>query len=278
MAARVCPYCRELNGVSEPRCHRCGRRLPGPLTDGAFRLFRDLFGVEAPVTRVILFLELAVFALCVLVNRDGLPFWSDSFKRSTLLRFGALIGNFGEVEPWRLVSAVFVHANVLHLVMNLWVFTDLGRDLEREIKGARLALVFVLSGVFGFVASQLWYAPHPPLTMGASGAVFGLIGAVVGTLLGRRDPEWKRALVRNIVYALILSLLMPGVNNAAHLGGLAAGVGLGFLFQRERARFKLELPVRVLAGVTIVLTVASVVLATQSPIWQVMRARELMYE
>jgi rhomboid protease GluP len=210
MAARVCPYCRELNGVSEPRCHRCGRRLPGPLTDGAFRLFRDLFGVEAPVTRVILFLELAVFALCLLVNRDSLPIWSDSFKRSTLLRFGALIGNFGELEPWRLVSAMFVHANVLHLVMNLWVFTDLGRELEREIKGARVALVFVLSGVFGFVVSQFWYAPHPPLTMGASGAVFGLIGAVVGTLLGRRDPEWKRVLVRNIVYALILSLLISG--------------------------------------------------------------------
>jgi membrane associated rhomboid family serine protease len=251
--------------------------LPGPVTDGAFKLFRELFGVEAPVTRVILMLELVVFAFCLLVNRE-LPIWRDSFKTSTLLRFGALIGGFGDVEPWRLVSAVFVHANVLHLLMNLWVFTDLARDLEREIRGARVALIFLLSGVLGFVASQFWYAPHPPLTMGASGAVFGLIGAVVGNLLGRRDPEWKRALVRNVVYALILSLMMPGVNNAAHLGGLAAGVGLGFVFQRERARFKLELPLRALAGLALCLTVASVVLATRSPLWQVMRARELQYE
>jgi rhomboid protease GluP len=277
MAARICPYCRQLNSVGEPRCYSCGRRLPGPVTDGAFKLIRDLFGAEAPVTRLILFLELAVFAFCLLVNKE-LPIWRDSFKTSTLLRFGALIGSFGEVEPWRLVSAVFVHANVLHLLMNLWVFTDLGRDLEREIRGARVALIFVLTGVLGFVTSQFWYAPHPPLTMGASGAVFGLIGAAVGNLLGRRDPEWKRALVRNVVYALILSLMMPGVNNAAHLGGLAAGVGLGFVFQRERARFKLELLLRVLAGVALCLTVASVVLATRSPLWHVMRARELQYE
>jgi membrane associated rhomboid family serine protease len=248
------------------------------VTDAVFGLYRDVLGVEAPLTRLILFLELVVFALCVIVNRDGLPFWSDQFKSSTLLRFGALVGSFGEVEPLRLLSAMFVHANVAHLVMNLWVFTDLGRELERELKGARFILVFLLSGALGFVAGQLWYAPYPPPTMGASGAVFGLIGAVVGVLLGRRDPEWKRALVRNIVYALILSLLMPGVNNAAHLGGLGAGVGLGFVFQREPRRLKLELPLRVLAGLALALTVASVVLATRSPLWQVMRARELMYE
>src|SRR5690349_12161276 len=112
MAARICPYCRQLNSVGEPRCYSCGRRLPGPVSDGAFKLFRELFGVEAPVTRVILVLELVVFALCLVVNRD-LPIWRGSFKTSTLLRFGALIGGFGEVEPWRLVSAVFVHANVL---------------------------------------------------------------------------------------------------------------------------------------------------------------------
>jgi membrane associated rhomboid family serine protease len=278
MAARLCPYCRQLNSVGEPRCHSCGRRLPGPVTDAAFGLYRDVLGVEAPMTRLILFLELAVFALCLLVQRGIPPIWNDAFKGSTLLRFGALVGSFGEIESFRLVSAVFVHANVLHLGMNLWVFTDLGRELERELRGARLVLVFLLSGVLGFVTSQLWYAPHPPLTMGASGAVFGLIGAVVGVLLGRRDPEWKRALVRNIVYALILSLLMPGVNNAAHLGGLAAGVGLGFVFQREPRRLKLELPLRVLAGLALALTVATVVLATRSPLWQVMRARELMYE
>jgi membrane associated rhomboid family serine protease len=279
MAARICPYCRELNSVGEPRCHRCGRRLPGPVLDAVFGLARDALGVEWPMTRLILFINLAVFGLCVVANKGMIPIWpGDSFKGSTLLRFGALYGSLDAIEPWRLVSAVFVHASVLHVGMNMWMFTALGRELERELGGARLAIVFVATGLLGFVVSDYWYGSGAPITMGASGAVFGQIGAVVGVLLGRGDPEWKRALVRNIVYALILSLAMRNVNNAAHLGGLAAGVPFGFLFQRERGRFRLNRLMLALGGASLLLAVGSVVLSARSPAWQGMRAIELRYE
>jgi membrane associated rhomboid family serine protease len=282
MAARLCPYCKELNSVGERRCYRCGRRLPGPALERAIRFGQELLGAEAPVTRVLLFVELAVFGLCVMADRTlplgmnlfgslGLP---PGFKSSTLLRFGSLAGYLGQNEPWRYLSAVFVHANALHVGMNMWIFASLGRDIERGIGSVRAALLFLLSGVLGFVASSIWYGPMQPLTMGASGGVFGQFGAGVGILGARRDPEWKRAFMRNLIYALILSVLMPNVNTAAHLGGFAAGIALGFFFGRERPRWRLEWPLRVLAAAGLCAVVGSVGLSMRSPIWQVVSHRE----
>jgi membrane associated rhomboid family serine protease len=239
---------------------------------------RDVLGAEAPATRILLFLELAVFGLCVVVDRSMPLGLSGAFKTSTLLRFGALGGMLGAAEPWRYLSAVFVHAGLLHVGMNMWVFVSLGRDLERGMGSARFVLLFLLTGALGFVASAYWYAPFQPLTMGASGGVFGEIGAVVGILWARRDPEWKRAFVRNLIYALLLSVALGNVNTAAHLGGFAAGIALGFLFGREPPRWKLEWPMRIFALVGVCSVVASVVLSMHSPVWQARRAHELYYE
>lgn len=277
MAARVCPYCRELNGQSEPRCFRCGKRLPGPLADGVSRLVRDTLGADAPVTRLVLFLELAVFGLMVAADRSFPLGLNDAFRASTLLRFGALGGALDDSERWRLLSAVCVHMSVLHVGMNLWMFTDLGARLERELGGARLALIFFGTGVLGFIASELWYAPFPVLTAGASGGVFGQIGAGVGILLARKDPEWKRSLARNVLYAVLLSFALR-VNTAAHLGGFASGIALGYLLEKERSSLRLDSTARVLLVVTLVAAVASVLLSTQSPAWQLARVRELAYE
>jgi membrane associated rhomboid family serine protease len=278
MAARLCPYCKELNSVGERNCYRCGRRLPGPVVENALRIGGDLLGAEAPVTRVLLFIELAVFGLCIIADRSLPLGFNGAFKASTLLRFGALGGSLGQSEPWRYLSAVFVHAGALHVGMNMWVFVSLGRDLERAIGSVRFALLFLLTGVLGFVASAYWYAPFQPLTMGASGGVFGEIGAVVGILGARRDPEWKRVFVRNLIYALLLSVALGNVNTSAHLGGFAAGIALGYFFGLERPRWKLEWPLRVLAAVGLCSVVASVGLSMHSLAWQEMRVRELRYE
>ena len=281
MPARVCPYCRELNGATETRCYRCGRRLPGPVSDGLSRVVRDLLGVEAPFTRLLLLLELVVFGLLLLAGGGRFPLGFGTgkpFHVSTLLRFGAMGLGTEAAEPWRLLSAVFVHMSILHVGMNLWMFTDLGGRLERELGGARAALIFLLAGVLGFVASELWYAPLSILTAGASGGVFGQIGAEVGILRARRDPEWRRSLVRNLLYAFLLAFALPGVNNAAHIGGFVVGVALGFAFERTRRYAGLEQAFRVLAGVLVVAAVAAVALSAHSTAWQVMRARELLDE
>jgi len=281
MAARVCPYCRELNGAAEPRCYRCGRRLPGPVGEGVSQVVRQLLGAEAPFTRLLLALELLVFGLLVVADRHlpiGLGGLGAGFRRSALLRFGAMGFGTETAEPWRLLSAMFVHMSVLHVGMNLWMFTDLGARLERELGGGRAALIFLVTGVLGFVASELWYAPLSILTAGASGGVFGQIGAEVGVLGARRDPEWKRSLIRNLLYALVLSLAMPGVNNAAHLGGFAAGIALGYAFEVERRRWSLDRALRAVAVLFVLAAVGAVALSTRSSAWQVMRAHELYSE
>ena len=277
MAARVCPYCRELNGASETRCFRCGRRLPGPLSKGAARIVGEVLGTQAPVTRLLLGLELLVFALMVATDR-ALPLGlHDAFRASTLLRFGALGGLSTAPSAGGLLSAVFVHMSVLHIGMNMWMFATLGARLERELGGARFALIFLIAGVLGFVASELWYAPFHVLTAGASGAVFGQIGAEVGILGARRDPEWKRSLARNVLYAVLLSFALS-VNTAAHLGGFAAGILLGFLLEKEHQRLRLDLAMRLAAGALIVAVIGSVLFSMHSSAWQVQRVRELSYE
>jgi membrane associated rhomboid family serine protease len=267
MAARVCPHCRQLNGVNEVRCFHCGRRLPGKLHDAVTRLTGDLLGTVAPMTRFLLAVELVVFALCLLAEKR-IPLWfGDGFGCSTLVRFGALGGPLGSEEPYRLLAAVFLHANVLHVGMNMMMFADLGQKLEAEVGGARATLLFVLSGVLGFVASELWYGPMGPLTVGASGGVFGQIGAVVGVLYARRDPEWRRTLVRNLIFAAILALVLS-VNTAAHLGGFAAGIVLGFLLHEERRRLDWSRLVTPIAVLAVLASIASIGVSTLSPAWR----------
>lgn len=283
MAARICPNCQGLNGAEETRCYRCGKALPGPLATGVLSRVRRLVGSEIPATRVILALVLLVFALCVLVDRTiplGLPlgnFLPASFRGSTLIQFGALGDivtdaqgrGLGEIEPYRLLSAVFVHAGLLHVGMNMLVFVGMGRQLEAHLGSARFVVLFLGSGILGFVASQLWYALSP-ITMGASGGVFGQIGAFVGILYARRHPDWKRELTRQLIYAGLLALAFP-VNNAAHLGGLAAGAGFGFVFEKERRLKPTTTVLGVLAILLLCGSVVSVLLSSLSEASLVLR-------
>jgi rhomboid protease GluP len=276
MASRVCPYCQGLNGADETHCYRCKRRLPGPLTTGALGFVRDFLGAEAPMTRLVIAMELIVFALCIGVDRK-LPLWfGDGFRGSTSIRFGALFGPVLHVEPWRFLSACFVHASVLHVGMNMLMFASLGAQLEREFGWARATLLVLLSGILGFVATYLWRDVFA-FSVGASGGVFGQVGAFIGVLYARRDPTWKKALVRMLIYAVLLGLAFP-VDNAAHLGGFFVGILLGFGLHVELRRFRLHRTMAVLAVLMVAASVASVVLSNLSPVWKDERVRALIGE
>jgi membrane associated rhomboid family serine protease len=229
---------------------------------------RGLVGTEFPATRVILGLVLLVFAACMLVDRtiplglNLLPFMPASFSIPTLVQFGALGGRLGELEPFRLLSAVFVHMGLLHVGMNMMAFVSLGQRLEGHFGSARFVILFLGSGVLGFVVSQVWYDISPP-TAGASGGVFGQIGATVGILYARRHADWKRELSGQLIYAGLLALAFP-VNTAAHVGGLAAGAGFGFLFEKEQRRQRWSALAGVVAVLFLLGSVASVVLSAMS--------------
>lgn len=275
--ATLCPFCRGLNSAGERRCYRCGRPLPGPLASGLLGFFRNVLGADNAMTRLFVGLCLAVFALCF-ASEHRLPLWgSQSFALSTVLRFGGIAGSLAVAQPWRYISAVFVHFNLLHAGMNCFVLVAVGAAAERELGKARFVLLFVLTGALGFVASDVWAGGMSSPTAGASGAVFGLFGSVIGIAYARRDPNWKQVLVQNLVWVVVLSF-MGSVNNAAHVGGLAAGALLGFLFNKEPRKLNLDAPFAVAATILVVLSLASVGLSAASPIWRLVKSQEMSRE
>ncbi len=180
---------------------------------------------------------LAVLGLCAATFAAGL--WAGDGillpRISNLVLFG------GDVPPlvrqgewWRLVSAAFLHAGLVHLALNglaLWV---LGEIVEGIFGRRGCWLIFLGSAVAGTAASA--FVARAPLAVGASGGVFGFMGAGIGLLLARRGlypPSQRRALLGQMVLMtaanLALGLSIPQVDNTAHLGGLAGGFLLGLL-------------------------------------------------
>jgi rhomboid protease GluP len=124
---------------------------------------------------------------------------------------------------WTLVTAIYLHGGVLHLVFNLMWIHQLAPAVEEAFGRARLVVIFTAGGVAGYVVSNL---AGVAFSVGASGAVFGLLGAMV--CFGRHRGGWfGMAVFRQYgqwaVLLLVMGFLLPGVNNLAHLGGLAGG-------------------------------------------------------
>jgi rhomboid protease GluP len=276
--SRVCPHCRRLNGIDEKTCYACGKSLPGPLSSSAQGAFSSFSADGVPVTKLMILMCVLVYALMVLSD-GGFRFELSiigSFKSSSLLRLGAM-HELVHDEPWRVLSAVFVHFGLLHIGLNMMSLVSLGRSLEPHFGSARFLILYVVTGALGFVATLGWWdfssSPLPRATAGASGAIFGLVGAFVGVLMARRNQNWKRVLVNNLVYCAILGFVLPA-NNAAHLGGFVAGIALGALFEREKQPRSRDGLMRAIAAVCLLLSVGSVVLSARSPIWKLARQAE----
>ncbi len=144
----------------------------------------------------------------------------------------AILVDFGAVEPtrvwngevWRLLTACYVHVASWHLGLNLFVLWQVGRALERLIGTARFVLVYTASGIFGFALSV---ALLPTVTAGASGAVFGVTGALLAIASLTKHRPLGRFLLTSFVPFVVatgaLGILLPFMNNVAHAGGLVLG-------------------------------------------------------
>jgi membrane associated rhomboid family serine protease len=199
------------------------------------------------------------------------------FRVSTWARFGALFPMLMDVAPWQLLSAVFFHFSVLHIVFNLLGLVQLGRPLELRFGAARALVLFLAAGVCGFIVSNFWYGPSGPPTGGASGGVFGQLGGVIGVVIARKQPGWKDMLMQNLVWALVIGYFLR-VNTAAHLGGFVVGGLLGFAFELEGRRRSVTRIVGVLAILGIVASVGSLIASMASPVWREIRAQELVLD
>ena len=146
---------------------------------------------------------------------------------------------------WRLIVNTFLHVGPLHLFLNMYMLWQLGRLEEPLFGRARFLAIYVLAGVGGSVASHFFGTAG--LSAGASGAVFGVLGALLVELLVRRQhypPAWRSALVGNLIFVVLSSvgagLLYPMIDQAAHVGGAIVGAALGALLSPRGGLGKLK--------------------------------------
>lgn len=133
-------------------------------------------------------------------------------------------------QYWRLVTAIFLHAGLIHIGFNLWCLFDVGPMVESLFCGSKYIVFYLVTGVFGYIVSALW-APFG-VSIGASGAIMGLIGILIGASfhLGSMGKELRRQLWKWVIYIAIFGLLpIFAIDNAAHFGGFIAGLLIGYV-------------------------------------------------
>lgn len=178
----------------------------------------------------------AVIAVCVLVwlAQSLLPGFSSAI---------ALSAAAGAVEPWRFLTSAFAHSTgLLHIASNMIVLWFVGRSLEPLLGHARFAALYLLSALGGGVAF-IWYASPTNSSwftgvVGASGAVFGLFGAVL--VLQRLVGQSSRQLLGLLVINAMLAFLVPSIAWQAHLGGLVIGAAAAAVIARAYSHRKPE--------------------------------------
>lgn len=217
------------------------------------------------ITAAIVAINVAIFAAMAIFTKK-----LGQFTVQELLAWGA---NFGPLtvngQWWRTFTALFVHLNLLHLALNMWALWNIGRLSERLFGRGALLFVYVAAGILASLSSIAW---DPSLSsVGASGAIFGVFGAFLA-FLSRQRRQIPAVIVRKhwistlafVVFNLVNGAIQPGVDNAAHVGGVLSGFVLGYILaQPLDAAVRKQSPVnRSIAAVVFV------VVAAFAAIWQ----------
>jgi len=135
-------------------------------------------------------------------------------------------------QPWRLLTATLLHGGVMHLALNMWALWDAGPIAERFYGNLQFLLIYLVSGLLGSLAS-LFFAARMSVSIGASGAVFGVVGALLAAVVTKHQhmpPELARTMRTSTLafvgYSLFMGFAATHIDNAAHIGGLIAGFGM----------------------------------------------------
>lgn len=234
----VCPSCGKLVGVNDDTCYNCGRRNPGMwgFAPALRRLGDDLGFVPIVMGACII-----LYAASLIADPSGLTggrgiFGFLSPTRPALIVFGA--SGPGPViladRWWTLLSAGWLHGSLLHIFFNLLWVRQLAPVVAEFYGAARMVIIYTVASVVGFLFSSLAvFAPgvlqwalgggHPQtITVGASAAIFGLLGAIIH--FGRKgSSELSSQAWTYAVVLFLFGIFMNGVDNWAHLGGFVGG-------------------------------------------------------
>ncbi len=239
-ASKMCRECRALIPASASSCPECGARTTHIRSGGIGRALAHLLPVEPSVSMLLVTVYFLIFitglVLSMRMDAPG-PEARGPFQSLMSIDFRALVmtgANYaplsGGPEPWRLLTATFLHGGALHLLFNAWALMVVGPLIEHLYGARKMFVLTLLTGVAGNVLSLWWHGPGWR-QVGASGAIFGLIGvaAVYGFRRGDAVGEGlRRHMTEWIVYGLVMGLFMRA-DNAAHIGGLIAGAAAAFV-------------------------------------------------
>lgn len=231
----MCPSCGSLVGVNDDKCYTCGRRNPGLWGFGPMlRNVGNTFGFAQLVIGACVTLWVVMLLVSGAGVAGGNLMSALSPSSQILFLFGAsgAIPVFGAGRWWTVLSAGWLHAGLLHILFNMYWVYMMGPAITDLFGWSRTVIIYTIGGITGFLLSSLagQYLGGLPipllhaggLTVGASAPVFGLIGALYH--YGRTvSSSVKQQATFMIVQAVVFGLLVPNIDNYAHLGGFAGG-------------------------------------------------------
>jgi rhomboid protease GluP len=261
----LCPNCRKLVSSDELRCPYCGQ--PGPGARWRNNSLTRGFQNPDQLVMALIWANGIMFAVSILMNPKQMgiswnPFGLLSPHSDVLLALGAT----GTIPIdrlhrwWTLLSANYLHGGLLHIIFNMMAVRQLAPFVIREFGAYRMFIIYTLGGMTGYLIS---YLARVPLTIGASAALCALIGAAL--FYGKsRGGTYGQAVYRQVsgwvMGLFVFGLILPGINNWAHGGGILGGIGLAFLLGYSE-KIKESLRHKYLAITLLVITVATLLWA-----------------
>jgi membrane associated rhomboid family serine protease len=219
----ICPDCMTPTPVGM-RCPECARQRT-PVTTAA-----QIQRSDVPrVTYTLIALNVVAFVV-TFVSGGSITGLSGSVAEQGAL-FGPGVDNG---DYWRLITGGFLHSGILHLALNMYFLYVLGRLLEPAIGPVRFLTLYIVSLLAGSFGALL--LDPTGYTVGASGAVFGLMGAAIVEMWARGIDPWRSGLGFVLIANLALTFFIPGISIGGHLGGLIGGVIAAFVLEQAGRR------------------------------------------
>lgn len=267
----LCPNCKKLISISESQCPFCGTARPASWWKN--NLWTRGFQDPNQFVKTLITVNVGMFIIALLFNPraaslslNPLTFLSPSDKSLLLLGATGTVPIDRLHRWWTLVSAGFLHGGILHIFFNMAALRQLASVVNREFGAYRMFVIYTVSGIIGFLIS---YLAGISLTIGASASVCGLIGALLyygksrGGIYGRR---LYRQVFTWVVFLAAFGLMVPGINNWGHGGGILAGIGVGFLLGYQEKK-KENLIHKISAAGCAIVTVAVLMWAVGSSVY-----------
>jgi len=230
----MCPNCRAFITTDDKVCPYCDAKVGPRAVDlrSPPEVLAGFISADRFTTFILLTVNLGLYAATMLYSKNsGNPGWLTHIDVDTLLYFGAKRPDLIFAgQWWRILTAGFLHGGLIHFLLNTWALLDLGPLIEHIYGTRRWVVIYTIATAGGFLASAL---RSPVISIGASAGIFGLIGAMIAYGVHSRSAlaqELKSHGISMVIYGLVIGILgwFP-IDNAAHLGGAAAGFAAAML-------------------------------------------------